>query len=52
MLVRLATPHSDDGATVFKLVLPVGMTTGIPQLSVPGLEIFHRRVADTLRARR
>ena len=49
MLVRLTTPHSDYGAAVFKLVLPEGMTTGIPELSVPGLEVFHRRVADTVR---
>lgn len=49
MLVRLTTPHADDGAAVFRLVLPEGMTTGVPELAVQGLEVFHRRTADTLR---
>ncbi len=49
LIVSFTTPNVDDRAAMFTVVLPPGTTTGSPVLSASGLEVFHRRVADTLR---
>lgn len=49
LTVRWTTPHADDRAALLRLVLPDGMTTATLESATPGLEVFERRSADTLR---
>ena len=49
LTIRWTTPNADDRAALLRVVVPAGMTTAVPEVATPGLEVFHRRTADTLR---
>ncbi len=49
LTLRWTTPHADDRAALLRVVVPAGMPTAALEVATPGLEVFHRRTADTLR---